>query len=123
MQNQETYNDHVIRQFLMAAVIWGLIGMSVGVFIAAELYWPTINLGIPELVFSRLRPDHTFGIIFAFGGCALMGTSFYAVQRTSHARLAFGKLASFVFWGWQVCCVLAMLTMPFGFTQSKEYAE
>jgi len=130
-QDQETYNDHVVRLFLLAAAVWALIAMSIGVFIAAELWWPTLNLkywpvlnlDIPALAFSRLRPDHTFGIIFAFGGSALIGTSFYVVQRTSHARLAFDRLASFVFWGWQACCVLAMATMPFGITQSKEYAE
>src|SRR5699024_425216 len=93
------------------------------VFIAAELYWPSISMGVPELIFSRLRPDHTFGIIFGFGGSALMGTSFYVVQRTGHTRLACNRLASFVFWGWQLACLLAMVTMPFGITQSKEYAE
>lgn len=123
MQQQETYNDHVIRLFLLAAIIWALIGMTVGVYIAAELYWPTINFGIPELIFSRMRPVHTFGVIFAFGGSALIGTSFYVAQRTCHARLAYTRLAEFVFWGWQVVCVLSMITMPFGITQSKEYAE
>ncbi len=123
MQTQETYNDHVVRLFLLASVVWGLIGMSVGVFIAAELYWPNIDLNFPALTFSRLRPDHTFGVIFAFGGSALMGTCFYVVQRTGHVRLAYSKLAEFVFWGWQLSCVLSMLTMPFGLTQGKEYAE
>lgn len=123
MQTQETYNDGVIRLFLLAAIVWALIGMSVGVYIAAELYWPNMHMGIPELTFGRLRPSHTFGVILAFGGSALMGTSFYVAQRTGHTRLAFGGLAKFVFWGWQLCCVLAMFTMPFGITQSKEYAE
>ncbi|CBL46304.1 Cytochrome-cbb3 oxidase, subunit I [gamma proteobacterium HdN1] len=123
MQTQETYNDDVVRMFLFAAIVWGIIGMSVGTFIAAELYWPTLNMGFPELTFSRLRPDHTFGVIFAFGGSALIGTSFYVAQRTSHARLAYGSLAKFVFWGWQTICVLAMVTMPMGLTQGKEYAE
>lgn len=123
MQNQEFYDDKTTRQFLYASMIWGVIGMLVGVIIAAELYWPTINFGVPELTFGRLRPAHTFGIIFAFGGSALMGTSFYVAQRTGHTRLAFSKLASFVFWGWQLACVLALITMPFGLTQSKEYAE
>lgn len=123
MQTQETYNDHVVRLFLVASVVWGLIGMSVGVFIAAELYWPNIDLNIPALTFSRLRPDHTFGVIFAFGGSALIGTCFYVVQRTGHVRLAYTKLAEFVFWGWQLACALSMVTMPFGLTQGKEYAE
>ena len=78
---------------------------------------------MPWLTFSRLRPDHTFGVIFAFGGSALMGTCYYIVQRTGHTRLALGALANFTFWGWQLGCVLAMVTMPLGITQSKEYAE
>src|SRR3546814_11821807 len=85
--------------------------------------WPALNFEIPWLTFSRLRPDHTFGVIFAFGGSALMGTCYYVVQRTGHARLAFTKLAGMTFWGWQLVCVLAMVTMPLGLTQSKDYAE
>jgi cytochrome c oxidase cbb3-type subunit 1 len=123
MQAIETYNDRVVRLFLLAAAVWGIVGMAAGVYAAAELAWPALNLGIPWLTFSRLRPDHTFGVIFAFGGSALMGTCYYIVQRTGHARLALGRLAEFTFWGWQLVCVLAMITMPLGITQSKEYAE
>ncbi|MEN9465079.1 MAG: Cytochrome-cbb3 oxidase, subunit [Pseudomonadota bacterium] len=123
MQTQETYNDDIVRLFLYASIIWALIGMLMGVIVAAELYWPNLNADIPALTFGRLRPNHTFGIILAFGVSALMGTSFYIAQRTGHVRLAYGGLAKFVFWGWQLCCVLAMTTMPFGLTQSKEYAE
>src|SRR5262245_40601482 len=97
--------------------------MAIGVYVAAEMVWPDLNFGVPWLSFSRLRPDHTFGVIFAFGGSALMGTAYYVVQRTGHTRLALGGLANFTFWGWQLGCVLAMLTMPLGITQSKEYAE
>jgi cytochrome c oxidase cbb3-type subunit 1 len=121
--NTETYNDEVVRLFLLAAAVWGIVGMAVGVYIAAELAWPALNFDTPWLTFSRLRPDHTFGVIFGFGGSALMGTCYYVVQRTGHARLALGGLAKFTFWGWQIICVLAMLTMPLGITQSKEYAE
>jgi cytochrome c oxidase cbb3-type subunit 1 len=123
MQATETYNDQIVRLFLLAAVIWGAIGMSVGVFAAAQLYWPSLNFGLPWLTFSRIRPDHTFGVIFAFGGSALIGTCYYIVQRTGHTRLALGRLAGFTFWGWQTACVLAMVTMPLGLTQGKEYAE
>ena len=119
----ECYNDHVVRLFLLASAVWGIVGMLIGMYAAAELTWPGLNLGIPWLTFSHIRPDHTFGVIFAFGGSALMGTCYYVVQRTGHARLAFDKLAEFTFWGWQLVCVLAMTTMPFGITQSKEYAE
>ena len=119
----ETYNDKVVRQFLLAAAVWGIIGMSAGVYAAAELAWPALNLGVSWLTFSHLRPDHTFGVIFAFGGSALIGTCYYVVQRTGHTRLALGRLAAFTFWGWQLVCVLSMVTMPLGLTQSKEYAE
>jgi cytochrome c oxidase cbb3-type subunit 1 len=97
--------------------------MAIGVYVAALMVWPDLNFGVPWLSFGRLRPDHTFGVIFAFGGSALMGTCYYVVQRTGHTRLALGGLANFTFWGWQLGCVLAMATMPFGITQSKEYAE
>src|SRR5574340_1032488 len=122
-QLNETYNDQIVRLFLLAAAVWGIIGMSVGVYAAAELAWPFWNFDVPFLTFSRIRPDHTFGVIFAFGGSALMGTCYYVVQRTGHTRLAFTALASFTFWGWQLACVLAMLTMPLGITHSKDYAE
>ena len=123
MPNTETYNDDVVRLFLLAAAVWGIIGMSIGVYAGAELAWPALNFDVSWLSFSHLRPSHTFGVIFAFGGSALMGTCYYVVQRTGHTRLALGKLATFTFWGWQLACVLAMVTVPLGMTQSKEYAE
>jgi cytochrome c oxidase cbb3-type subunit 1 len=97
--------------------------MAVGVFIAAQLRWPELNFDIPWLTYSRLRPLHTNAVIFAFGGCALMATSFYVVQRTCQARLFSDFLASFVFWGWQLVIVLAAISLPLGYTSSKEYAE
>jgi len=117
------YNYAVVKQFSVATVIWGLLGMAVGVFIAAELVWPDLNNNIPWLCYSRLRPLHTNLVIFAFGGSALMATSFYVVQRTCQVPLAFRTLASFVFWGWQAVIVSAVFTLPFGITTSKEYAE
>jgi cytochrome c oxidase cbb3-type subunit I len=119
----ETYNDRVVRQFTVMTVVWGIIGMTVGVVIAAQLIWPTLNVGIPWLAYGRLRPLHTNAVIFAFGGCALMGTSFYVVQRTCHVRLFCDKLASFVFWGWQAVIALAVVSLPMGWTTAKEYAE
>jgi cytochrome c oxidase cbb3-type subunit I len=119
----EVYNDRVVRQFTVMTVVWGIIGMSVGVVIAAQLIWPTLNSGIPWLAYGRLRPLHTNAVIFAFGGCALMGTSFYVVQRTCHVRLFSDKLASFVFWGWQAVIALAVVSLPMGWTTAKEYAE
>ncbi|MFA6041707.1 MAG: cytochrome-c oxidase, cbb3-type subunit I, partial [Methylophilus sp.] len=91
--------------------------------IASQLVWPELNLGLPWTSFGRLRPLHTNAVIFAFGGCALMATSFYVVQRTCQTRLFAGKLASFVFWGWQAVIVSAAISLPLGYTQGKEYAE
>lgn len=117
------YNYKVVRQFTVMSVVWGIVGMAVGVFIAAQLAWPALNFNIPWLSFGRLRPLHTNAVIFAFGGSALMGTSYYVVQRTCSAVLAFPKLAAFSFWGWQVVIVAAAITLPMGFTSTKEYAE
>jgi len=117
-----TYNYKVVRQFSVMTVIWGIVGMLVGVIIAAQMAWPELNLG-PWLSFGRLRPLHTNAVIFAFGGCALFATSYYVVQRTSQARLWGGPLIPFTFWGWQVVIVLAAVTLPLGFTTGKEYAE
>jgi len=118
-----TYNDKVVRQFTAMTVVWGVVGMLVGVFIAAQLYWPQLNFGVPWLSYGRLRPLHTNAVIFAFGGCGLMATSLYVVQRTCHVRLISDKLAAFVFWGWQAVIVAAAITLPLGYTQGKEYAE
>ncbi|MBM0108176.1 cytochrome-c oxidase, cbb3-type subunit I [Steroidobacter sp. S1-65] len=123
MPRTESYNDHVVRLFLLAAAVWGVIGMAIGVLAAAQLAWPALNFDVSWLTFSRIRANHTFGVIFAFGGSALMGTCYYVAQRTGHTRLAFGRLAMFTFWGWQAAVLLAMATMPFGITQQKEYAE
>jgi cytochrome c oxidase cbb3-type subunit 1 len=122
-QVQGFYNDRVVRQFLAMTVVWGVVGMSVGVLIAAQLYWPQLNFDLPWFSYGRLRPLHTNAVIFAFGGCALMGTSLHVVQRTCHVRLISDRLAAFVFWGWQLVIVLAAITLPLGMTQGKEYAE
>ncbi|MED5238298.1 MAG: cytochrome-c oxidase, cbb3-type subunit I [Pseudomonadota bacterium] len=117
------YNYRVVRQFTIMSVVWGIVGMLVGVLIAAQLAWPALNFEVPWLTFGRLRPLHTNAVIFAFGGCALMGTSYYVVQRTCGAVLAFPKLAAFTFWGWQAVIVAAAISLPLGFTSAKEYAE
>jgi len=118
-----TYNDKVVRQFAIMTVVWGIVGMLVGVIIAAQLIWPDLNFGLPFLSYGRLRPLHTNAVIFAFGGCALFASSYYVVQRTCHVRLFSDGLAAFTFWGWQLVIVLAAITLPLGITQSKEYAE
>ena len=123
MPDSTFYNDTVVRRFTLATVLWGIVGMLVGVIIAAQLMWPALNFDIPYLTYSRLRPLHTNAVIFAFGGCALFATSLYVVQRTCQVSLAFPKLAGFVFWGWQTVIVLAAVTLPLGLSQGKEYAE
>ncbi|MFZ2267843.1 MAG: cytochrome-c oxidase, cbb3-type subunit I [Azonexus sp.] len=119
---QTTYNDKVVRQFAVMTVIWGIVGMLVGVIIAAQLVWPELNIG-PWLHFGRLRPLHTNAVIFAFGGCALFATSYWCVQRTGHTRLWGGPLIPFTFWGWQIVILLAAVSLPLGITTGKEYAE
>ncbi len=121
--NDSNYNYRVVRQFAIMAVVWGVVGMSVGALIAAQLTWPELNFNVPWLSYGRLRPLHTNAVIFAFGGCSLMATSLYVVQRTCHARLFSDALAEFVFWGWQLVILAAAVTLPLGITQGKEYAE
>ena len=105
-------------------MFWGIVAFLVGVYIAAELAWPSLNLGLSFTNFGRLRPVHTSAAIFAFGGSALLGTSMYVVQRTCRARLFGGEaLANFVFWGYQFFIVMAALSYVMGFSQGKEYAE
>ncbi|MDD5296643.1 MAG: cytochrome-c oxidase, cbb3-type subunit I [Rhodocyclaceae bacterium] len=122
MQTQATYNYKVVRQFAIMTVVWGIVGMLVGVFIASELVWPQLN-AFEWLSYGRLRPLHTNAVIFAFGGCALFATSYYCVQRTCHARLFGGPLIGFTFWGWQLIILLAAISLPLGITTGKEYAE
>ncbi len=122
MQTQATYNYKVVRQFAVMAVIWGIVGMLVGVIVAAQLVWPQLSI-VEWLSYGRLRPLHTNAVIFAFGGSALFATSYYVVQRTCHTTLFAPGLATFTFWGWQLVIVLAALSLPLGFTSGKEYAE
>src|SRR5574338_325027 len=122
MQSQATYNYKVVRQFAIMTVVWGIVGMLVGVIAAAQLVWPELNVH-EYLHFGSLRPLHTNAVIFAFGGCALFATSYFVVQRTYHTTLFAPWLASFTFWGWQLVIALAVITLPLGFTSSKEYAE
>ena len=117
------YNYKVVRQFAVMTVVWGIIGMLVGVIIAAQLVWPWLSFDQPWLSFGRLRPLHTNAVIFAFGGCALFASSFFVVQRTCQVRLLSDSLAAVVFWGWQLVIVGAVVTLPLGITTSKEYAE
>ena len=108
--NQGLYDDAPIRWGVIATLFWGVAGFLAGLYIALQLAYPALNLNSEYTTFGRLRPLHTSAVIFAFGGNALIATSFYVVQRTCRARLAFPSLARFVFWGYQLFIVLAAFT-------------
>ena len=118
-----SYDDAIVRQFLVATFVWGLVGMLVGLLIAVQLAWPAANTALPFLSFGRLRPLHTNAVIFAFAGNAIFTGIYYSTQRLLKARMWSDGLSKFHFWGWQAIIVAAALTLPFGFTQAKEYAE
>jgi cytochrome c oxidase cbb3-type subunit 1 len=122
-QTEAVYSDDVVRLFALAAVLWGVVGMLVGVVIAAQLAWPQLNFGIPWLSYGRLRPLHTNAVIFAFGGSVLFATCYHVVQRTCQTRLFAPGLAMFTFVGWQLVILLAAISLPMGYTSGKEYAE
>lgn len=117
------YDDDPIRWGVIATLFWGIAGFLVGLYIALQLAFPVLNLNLEYTTFGRLRPLHTSAVIFAFGGNALIATSFYVVQRTCRARLAFPSLARFVFWGYQLFIVLAATGYLMGITEAREYAE
>ena len=118
------YDEEVVRYFVIATMFWGVVGMLMGVIIAFQLAYPTLNLDLEWTSFGRLRPIHTSAVVFAFGGNALLGTSLYVVQRTCRASLFGGPLlARFLFWGYQIFIVLAASGYLMGVTQSREYAE
>ena len=118
------YDFDIVRKFSIMTIVWGIVGMGIGVLIASQLVWPGLNdLFQPYTSFGRLRPLHTNAVIFAFGGCALFATSYYVVQRTCQTSLFGGWLVPFTFWGWQAVIVLAVITLPLGMTSTKEYAE
>ncbi|KKL01386.1 cytochrome-c oxidase, cbb3-type subunit I [Rheinheimera mesophila] len=118
------YNYTVVRLFAVTTVLWGIVGMGLGVLLAAQLYWPALNFDTAWFTYSRLRPLHTNAVIFAFGTSALFATSYYVVQRTCQVRLFAEKLAMFTFIGWQAVIIAAIITLPQGIgNSSKEYAE
>ena len=122
MPDVTRYDDDLVRLGVLATVGWAVVGLLVGVVIATQMVFPTLNIE-PWFSFGRLRPLHTSGVVFAFGGNALIATSLYVVQRTCRARLAFPALARFVFWGYQLFIVLAATGYVMGITESREYAE
>ena len=119
----DQYNYEIIKKFAIMAVVWAILGMGAGVYIASELAWPFLNFDIAEITFGRLRPVHTTLVIFGFGGNALFATSYYVVQRTAQARLYSDALAGFTFWGWNLALLLGILGYMSGYSQGREYAE
>lgn len=117
------YNDGIVRQFLLATVVWGVVGMLAGVFIASQLNYWRLNFDLPWLTFGRLRPLHTNAVIFAFVGNMMFAGVYYSTQRLVKARLASDFLSRLHFWGWQLIIVAAAITLPLGFSRGKEYAE
>jgi len=113
---EQKYDYGVVRWFTVMAVVYLVVGASVGVYIASELAWPFLNFDLPYITFGRLRPLHTNAVIFAFGGCILMATAFYTVQRTCATRLWSNKMAWFTFIGWNLIIVSAVITLPLGKT-------
>jgi cytochrome c oxidase cbb3-type subunit I/II len=118
-----TYDDHIAKLFTIATVVWGIVGMLVGVIIALQLAWWPANLNLPWTTFGRLRPLHTNAVIFAFAGNAIFAGVYYSTQRLCQIRMWNDKLSNFHFWGWQFIIVAAAVTLPLGMTQGKEYAE
>lgn len=117
------YDNAIVRMFAMATVIWGLIGMLVGLYVALELVFPQLNLGLQYVTFGRIRPLHTNAVIFAFVGNGTFTGLYYSLQRLLKTRMYSDLLSKINFWGWQLIILSAVLTLPFGFTSSKEYAE
>ena len=122
-QTTTQYNTLVVKYFVLASLVWAIAGMIIGVILAAQLYWPILNFDSQYFQFGRLRPLHTSGVIYGFVVNILMGTSLYIAQRTGRCNLFNQSLSWMVFWGWQLVLLLALATLPAGYTTSKEYAE
>lgn len=120
---QFSYDNAIVRNFAYATMLWGVVGMLVGLIAALQLVFPVFNFGIPETTFGRIRPLHTNAVIFAFVGNGIYMGVYYSLQRLLKTRMYSDMLSALHFWGWQAIIVSAALTLPFGITSSKEYAE
>jgi len=118
-----SYDDAIVRKFTLVTLVWGVVGMLVGLLVALQLAAPALNFGVPWLSFGRLRPLHTNAVIFAFAGNAVFAGVYYSLQRLLKAPMFSKTLSAIHFWGWQAIIVAAAVTLPLGFTQGKEYAE
>ena len=117
------YDNSIVRAFAIATVVWGLVGMAAGLLVATQLFWPAANLNLQFITFGRVRPVHTNAVIFAFVGNGMFMGIYYSLQRLCKARMFSDPLSWINFWGWQAIIVAAAITLPMGFTSSKEYAE
>ncbi|MCB0259602.1 MAG: cbb3-type cytochrome c oxidase subunit I, partial [Calditrichaeota bacterium] len=117
------YDNKIVRNFAFATMLWGIVGMVVGILIAFQLFLPEANLGLQFTTFGRLRPLHTNAVIFAFVGNGIFMGVYYSLQRLCKARMFNDLLSKLHFWGWQLIIVLAAVSLPLGLTSSKEYAE
>ncbi len=122
-KEQFFYDNKIVKQFGIATMVWGIVGMLVGVIIALQLAFPSLNLGIPYTTFGRLRPIHTNAVIFAFVGNAVFAGAYYIFQRVLKARMYSDLLSKIHLWGWQLIIVAGAISLALGYTTSKEYAE
>ncbi len=117
------YDNRIVRNFAVATMVWGAIGMLVGLLIALEMFEPAVNANLPFITFGRIRPLHTNAVIFAFVGNGIFMGVYYSLQRLCKARMFSDLLSKIHFWGWQLIIASAAITLPLGFTVGKEYAE
>ena len=120
---QFSYDNAIVRKFAYATIIFGVVGMLVGLLLALQLIWPWFNLGLPETTFGRIRPLHTNAAIFAFVGNGIFTGVYYSLQRLLKTRMFSDTLSNIHFWGWQLIILAAAITLPLGITSSHEYAE
>ena len=124
MQTEKFYYDNkIVRNFSYAAIVFGLIGMTVGLLIALQLVFPQLNFGIPYTTYGRIRPLHTNAVIFAFVGNGIFAGVYYSLQRLCKTRMFSDVLSNINFWGWQIIILAAAVSLPLGLTTGKEYAE
>lgn len=123
LKEQFSYDNLIVKKFAYATILWAVVGFLIGLWVALELAFPVLNFNLPYLTFGRLRPLHTNAAIFAFVGNGIFMGVYYSLQRLMKARMFSDTLSNIHFWGWQLIIVLAAVTLPLGFTTSKEYAE
>ena len=117
------YDNQIVRMFANATILWGVVGMLAGLTAALQLIFPSLNFELEYTTFGRVRPLHTNAVIFAFVGNGIFTGVYYSLQRLLKARMFSDMLSRINFWGWQAIIVAAALTLPLGYTTSKEYAE